>query len=60
MGISNHSAIVEKRGVIRSPTEPGCSVEMKEESMEKNSLPGKEGGFWRSEEASPILQGVKT
>lgn len=54
---SKHSAVVEN-GCYQSPTEPGYSVEMKEESMETYSFPGKERGFWRSEEASPILEGV--
>ncbi|KAF6224792.1 hypothetical protein HO133_009986 [Letharia lupina] len=54
----NHPAVI-KNGYYQTPTEPGYSVEMKEESMEKYGFPGEEGGFWRSEEARPILEGVK-
>jgi L-galactonate dehydratase len=32
---------------------------MKPESMDKFSFPGKEGGWWKSEEARPILEGIK-
>jgi L-galactonate dehydratase len=42
-----------------TPTEPGYSVEMKPESMETFTFPGKEGGWWKSEEARPILEGIK-
>jgi len=39
-----------------TPLEPGYSVEMKAESMEKFSFPGKEGvSWWRSEEAKLVL-----
>lgn len=39
--------------------EPGYSVEMKPESMQKYSFPGSEGGFWKSEEARQILLSEK-
>jgi L-galactonate dehydratase len=32
---------------------------MKPESMDKYSFPGEEGGWWKSEEARPILEGDK-
>jgi L-galactonate dehydratase len=33
---------------------------MKAESMERFAYPGKEGvSWWRSEEAKPILEGIK-
>ncbi|KAI5298904.1 L-galactonate dehydratase, partial [Ascosphaera atra] len=49
-----------KDGYYVTPTEPGYSVEMKAESMEHYSFPGAEGGFWKSEEAKPILQRSRT
>jgi L-galactonate dehydratase len=40
--------------------EPGYSVEMKPESMDKFSFPGEEGkSWWRSEEAKVILEGPR-
>jgi L-galactonate dehydratase len=42
-----------------TPTEPGYSVEMKPASMDKFSYPGGEDGWWKSEEARPILEGIK-
>ena len=54
-----HHPSVIKDGYYRTPMEPGYSVEMKAESMEKFSYPGKEGGFWKSAEARPILEGEK-
>lgn len=42
-----------------TPTEPGYSVEMKPESMDRFSFPGGEKGWWKSEEARPILEGEK-
>ena len=43
-----------------TPTEPGYSVEMKPESMEKYEYPGAEGvSWWRSEEAKSILKGPR-
>jgi L-galactonate dehydratase len=32
---------------------------MKPDSMDKFSFPGAEGGWWKSEEARPILEGEK-
>ncbi|KAF2157656.1 enolase C-terminal domain-like protein [Myriangium duriaei CBS 260.36] len=54
-----HPSVI-KDGYYTTPTEPGYSVEMRPESMDKFEYPGKEGvSWWRSEEAKPILQGVK-
>ena len=53
-----HPSVI-RDGYYQTPTEPGYSVEMKAGSMEKFSFPGGEGGWWRSEEARPILEGVK-
>ncbi|KAK4166453.1 enolase C-terminal domain-like protein [Cladorrhinum sp. PSN259] len=51
---------VIKDGYYQTPMEPGYSVEMKAESMERFEFPGKEGkGWWRSEEARVILEGEK-
>ncbi|KAF2180594.1 L-galactonate dehydratase [Zopfia rhizophila CBS 207.26] len=47
-------------GYYVTPMEPGYSVEMRPESMDKFSFPGKEGvSWWRSEEARTILEGEK-
>ncbi|KAF2623649.1 mandelate racemase/muconate lactonizing protein-like protein [Macroventuria anomochaeta] len=49
-----------EKGYYVTPVEPGYSVEMKPESMDKFSYPGKEGvSWWKSEEARPILEGEK-
>ncbi|KAI2784501.1 enolase C-terminal domain-like protein [Daldinia loculata] len=49
-----------KDGYYQTPTEPGYSVEMKAESMDRFSYPGEEGvSWWRTEEARPILEGEK-
>ncbi|KAI6783567.1 L-galactonate dehydratase-like protein [Emericellopsis cladophorae] len=49
-----------KGGYYQTPMEPGYSVEMKADSMDKFSYPGEEGvSWWKSEEAKPILDGVK-
>jgi L-galactonate dehydratase len=48
-----------EEGYYVTPMQPGYSVEMRPESMEKFEYPGKEGGWWRSEEARPILEGEK-
>ncbi|KAF2999915.1 L-galactonate dehydratase [Curvularia kusanoi] len=49
-----------EKGYYVTPTQPGYSVEMKPESMDKFEFPGKEGvSWWRSEEARPILEGEK-
>jgi L-galactonate dehydratase len=53
-----HPSVI-KDGHYVTPMEPGYSVEMKPESMEKFSFPGSEGTWWRSEEARPILEGVR-
>jgi len=54
-----HPASV-KDGYYVTPTEPGYSVEMRPESMERYAFPGEEGkGWWRSEEARPLLEGEK-
>lgn len=47
-------------GYYVTPMEPGYSVEMKPESMERFAFPGEEGtGWWRSEEARPLLEGKR-
>ncbi|KAG9201953.1 L-galactonate dehydratase [Epicoccum nigrum] len=49
-----------EKGYYVTPTQPGYSVEMRPESMEKFEFPGKEGvSWWKSEEARPILEGEK-
>ncbi|XP_044716121.1 L-galactonate dehydratase [Hirsutella rhossiliensis] len=49
-----------KDGYYQTPLEPGYSVEMKPESMDRYEFPGEEGvSWWRSEEAKPILEGPK-
>ncbi|OTB03645.1 hypothetical protein M426DRAFT_321570 [Hypoxylon sp. CI-4A] len=49
-----------KDGYYQTPLNPGYSVEMKPESMDRFSFPGEEGvSWWRSEEARPILEGEK-
>jgi L-galactonate dehydratase len=49
-----------KDGHYVTPMSPGYSVEMKPESMDRYSYPGKEGvSWWKSEEARPILEGEK-
>lgn len=53
-----HPSVI-KDGYYQTPMEPGYSVEMKLESMEHYSFPGPEGGWWRSEEAKPILEGER-
>ena len=53
-----HPAVI-KDGYYQTPMEPGYSVEMKPASMEAYSFPGGENGWWKSEEARPILDGVK-
>ena len=54
----HHPAVIQD-GYYRTPTEPGYSVEMKMESMEKFSFPGGNESFWKSPEARPILEGEK-
>lgn len=53
-----HPSVI-KDGYYQTPTEAGYSVEMKEESMVHYTFPGAAGGWWKSEEARPILEGVK-
>ncbi|KAK0628823.1 enolase C-terminal domain-like protein [Bombardia bombarda] len=53
-----HPSVI-KDGFYQTPMEPGYSVEMKAESMERFEYPGGEKSWWRSEEARPILEGVK-
>lgn len=54
-----HPSVI-KDGYYVTPTEPGYSVEMKADSMDRFEFPGKEGvSWWRSEEARPILEGEK-
>ncbi|KAI1801987.1 enolase C-terminal domain-like protein [Daldinia bambusicola] len=49
-----------KDGYYQTPMEPGYSVEMKPESMDRFTYPGEEGvSWWRTEEARPILEGEK-
>ena len=49
-----HPASV-KDGKIVTPMEAGYSVEMRPESMEQYSFPGKEGSFWKSKDADIIF-----
>jgi L-galactonate dehydratase len=53
-----HPSVI-KDGFYQTPTEAGYSVEMKAESMDRYEFPGAEGSWWRSDEAKPILEGVK-
>ncbi|KIN02222.1 hypothetical protein OIDMADRAFT_53734 [Oidiodendron maius Zn] len=53
-----HPAVI-KDGYYQTPMEPGYSVEMKPASMVQFGFPGTEGSWWKSEEARPILEGVK-
>lgn len=49
-----------KDGYYQTPMNPGYSVEMKPESMDRYSFPGEEGvSWWKSEEARGILEGEK-
>ncbi|KAF2019404.1 enolase C-terminal domain-like protein [Aaosphaeria arxii CBS 175.79] len=49
-----------KDGYYVTPTSAGYSVEMKADSMDRYSYPGKEGvSWWKSEEARPILEGER-
>ncbi|MCJ1255476.1 L-galactonate dehydratase [Lignoscripta atroalba] len=54
----HHPAVI-KDGYYQTPMEPGYSVEMKQESMEKFSFPGGANGWWQTEEARGILEGEK-
>ncbi|KAF4990143.1 hypothetical protein FGRMN_8671 [Fusarium graminum] len=54
-----HPSVI-KDGYYTTPVEPGYSVEMKPESMDRFSYPGEEGvSWWTSEEAKVILDGKK-
>ncbi|KAG8630315.1 hypothetical protein KVT40_001934 [Elsinoe batatas] len=54
-----HPAVI-KDGYYTTPTDPGYSVEMRPESMDKFEYPGKDGvSWWKSAEAKPILEGEK-
>jgi len=53
-----HPSVI-KDGYYQTPMEPGYSVEMKAASMEAYGFPGGPGGWWKSEEARPILEGEK-
>lgn len=53
-----HPSVI-KDGFYQTPMEPGYSVEMKPESMDRYEYPGGEGSWWRSEAARPILEGEK-
>ena len=54
-----HPSVI-KDGYYTTPMEPGYSVEMKAESMDRYSYPGQDGvSWWKSEEAKPILTGNK-
>ncbi|TEY78380.1 hypothetical protein BOTCAL_0049g00220 [Botryotinia calthae] len=54
-----HPSII-KGGYYQTPLEPGYSVEMKAASMDQFEYPGKDGvSWWKSEEAKPILEGIK-
>lgn len=51
---------VIKDGYYQTPAEPGYSVEMKPESMDRFTYPGEKGiSWWQSDEAKPILEGPK-
>lgn len=52
-----HPAVISD-GYYTTPTEPGYSVEMKPESMDRYEYPGKDGvSWWKTEEALPLLNG---
>lgn len=54
-----HPSVI-KDGYYTTPLNAGYSVEMKAESMDRYEFPGKEGvSWWRTEEARPILEGVR-
>lgn len=51
-----HPCIV-RNGYYVTPTEPGYSAQMKEESMDAFAFPGEEGkSFWKTDAARPILE----
>lgn len=54
-----HPSVI-KDGYYQTPKEPGYSVEMKPDSMDKFTFPGQMGvSWWTTEEAQPILTGEK-
>ncbi|KAK4134825.1 enolase C-terminal domain-like protein [Trichocladium antarcticum] len=53
-----HRSVI-KDGFYQTPKEAGYSVEMRPESMDRYEYPGGEGSWWRSDEAKPILEGLK-
>ena len=54
-----HPSVISD-GYYQTPTEPGYSVEMKPESMDRYSFPGEPGvSWWTTDEAKPILEGEK-
>ncbi|KAF4946305.1 hypothetical protein FGADI_11283 [Fusarium gaditjirri] len=54
-----HPSVI-KDGYYTTPVEPGYSVEMKPESMDRFSYPGEKGvSWWTSDEAKVILDGEK-
>ena len=49
-----------REGYYVTPMEPGYSVQMKGESMDRFAFPGEEGkSWWRGEEARVILEGPR-
>ncbi|TWU75040.1 hypothetical protein ED733_006390 [Metarhizium rileyi] len=54
-----HPSVIND-GYYQTPVEPGYSVEMKRDSMNRFTYPGEKGvSWWTSEEAKPILEGEK-
>lgn len=54
-----HPSVIQG-GYYQTPMDPGYSVEMKAESMDRFEYPGKDGvSWWKSEEARPILENEK-
>jgi len=53
-----HPAVI-KGGFYQTPMEAGYSVEMKAQSMVHYGYPGVEGSWWKSDEAKPILEGIR-
>ena len=46
-------------GYYVTPLEPGYSVELRAESMDRFTFPGEEGSWWRTEEAVPVLTATR-
>jgi L-galactonate dehydratase len=54
-----HPSVI-KDGYYQTPMDAGYSVEMKPESMDRFAYPGEDGvSWWRSDDAKPILNGIK-